>query len=379
MLKDYAKRIGSLWLLFFTFNLFASEKADLLLVAYDQGESNAFIQLESVLKENGVSYRILAFGRAEEIFQHHPQRLLLSTDLPKDLKTNRILPLSAKILKELQNQYSFQIIYSGMASAAQAQVLNLYKDVSTKTIAFYDNFEPVEKKNYVLSFLKTLDHVDEFHVAGKVTADSFSVIAQEKHANVVVTGQPALEAWDKIYKTTEPEKIRSVLKLNPNDRVALFAGGYDSTYPQYLRTYILGCKQLSSYQCLITYHPKTDGSLERSEVKKLQASNVRVISGKGFSTTQLSIIASVIAVHKSTISVMAAYKGKPVLYIAEPEFSNFLITQGLAELASTPKDVAKSVQSLSQKKSSSPSLFPEQKASDFIVRLIKKKLLLIQQ
>ena len=380
MLHSYAKRLGAFCFILFTGLVFASDRTDVLLVAYDQGESNAFIQIEKELVERDISYRILAMGRAGEIFKDHPNRLYLSTKTPPQLKTDRSLLLPDLITEELAGSYSFKLIYSGMASAAQAQVINLYRNKDVETVAFYDNFEPVQQKGYVQPFLQKLSRVDQFHVASTTTANSFSDLAKQKQAEVIITGQPALEAWDKVYKTTDRQKLRSVLGLEKNIKTVLFAGGYDPTYPQYLRQYILGCRQAQSVLCLITFHPKTDGSLERSEVNLLDAENVRVISGNRYSTAELSTIAELVAVHKSTIAVMAAYKGKPVLYIAEPDFNSFLLDEKLASLASTPVEVSRAINHISlEQDSQHQSLFSQHKASGYIASLIQKLLQKQQQ
>ena len=374
MRYDYLRQVAALWLLLLTVKASADNFA-VLFVAYDQGESNAFIQLEKALQESRVSYRILALGRAEEIFANHPLKLSLSTSLPGSLKTDRTKALPDQAMKELQDRHHFQLVYSGMASVAQAQVLNVANSAGAVTLALYDNFEPVQLKDYVRPFLSRLSRVDQFHVPSRLTAESFSQLSEDKSASIVVTGQPALESWDQVYKKTDRQSLLSNLNLPKTKKIVLFAGGYDSTYPTYLHTFIEGCKQATEYQCLITYHPKTDGSFERQEVTNAKADNLKVVSASRFSTAQLSTIADLVAVHKSSIATMAAYKGKPVLYVAEPEFSSFLIPLNLAQRATTPEQVVSAFQTLTeQPQPNSVALFPDRKASQCIARIIKQLL-----
>ncbi len=92
MFGYHFKSIGILWLLTLSFNLPAANKADLLLVAYDQGESNAFIQLEHSLKGRGISYRILALGRASSpLFPNH-----MASDFIANLISQKLILLKQR-------------------------------------------------------------------------------------------------------------------------------------------------------------------------------------------------------------------------------------------------------------------------------------------
>ncbi|WOG29343.1 hypothetical protein [Endozoicomonas sp. 8E] len=348
-MKSYADSLCALFVCFFinifSSNALATENIDLLLVAYDQGESNAFKQLEKALKKRGINYRILSIGRAAEIFRNHPLNLTISVPDPEQLRNNRETVLPRSALAELSQRINPKIVYSGMASAAQAQILNHMKANGSYTLAFYDNFDPITNKKYVQAFLETIRTLDKFHIPSSATAVSFKDLVFCPNPLYVIIGQPALEAWDDIYRQTDNQFVRLELNLGPNEPVVVFAGGYDDTYEEYFRVFIEATRKLPSVTFLVTHHPKTSGEVERRWIKERGAGNVRLVENNRNSTAVLTKISVAVMVHKSSIGTMALYKGKPVIYIAEPGTDNFLIRQKAAFLASTPKEVVKKFQS----------------------------------
>ena len=315
------------------------QQPDVLFIAYDQGESNAFLQLEKSLQQHHINYRILAFGRASEVFDEHPLRLDSSVKRQQQLKNDRNNKLSSAEIDSIIHSLHPGIIYSGMSSVVQAQLMNAFKDQGSYTVAFYDNIDPIGSKEYVQPFLSSVKSPDEYHISSQATRDSFDdrpVFAQSK---LTVSGNPALEAWDKIYQQTDTDNIRQELNINKSQPVVVFAGGYDTTYQTYLRIFVEATRSMPSILFLVTYHPKTDGSLEKSITSELATGNVRVIEKGTHSTTALSKLSQAVVVHKSSIAAQALYKNKPVLYVAEPAFNNFLTRLELAPVASTPEQV----------------------------------------
>lgn len=348
-MKNYPASVCALFVCFFinifSSNALATKNIDLLLVAYDQGESDAFKQLEKALKKRGINYRILSLGRAEEIFRNHPLNLTVPVPDPDQLRNNRETLWPESALIELSQRIKPKIVYSGMASAAQAQILNHMKQHGSFTLAFYDNFDPITKKEYVQAFLKTIQTLDEFHIPSAATAESFNDLVFCPNPLYMISGQPALEAWDDIYQQTDNQSLRLELNLGPNESVVVFAGGYDDTYEEYFRVFIEATRKLPSVTFLVTHHPKTDGEVERRWIKERGAGNVRLMEKNRNSTVVLTKISVAVMVHKSSIGTMAYYKRKPVIYIAEPGTDNFLIREKAAFLASTPEEVVKKFQS----------------------------------
>lgn len=314
---------------------------DVLFVAYDRGESNAFIQLEKQLRQKNISYKVLAIGSAADIFINHSESIKLPFfNLAEKLRHERSLYLPADIIASVIQSYSPRIVYSGMASVAQAQLVNSFRRQGSYGIAFYDNFDNPLQQQYLLPFLKEIASLDELHVPTASARKGFLHLLDTKSADIIVTGQPALEEWDDVYRQTDDGKVRQRLGLSANEPVILFAGGYDHGYEESFKIFVQGANRLKKIQFFVTHHPKYDGKLEDQIIKKYHCNNVQLIVKNQATTAELSKIASVIVTHKSTVGVLALYKNKPVVYVAGSHYSNFLLEAGLALKASTPEQVS---------------------------------------
>ncbi len=131
-------------------------------------------------------------------------------------------------------------------------------------------------------------------------------------------------------------------------QVIVFAGGYDDTYEQFFRVFAQATQKLDNNRTkvLVTYHPKTNGELEKRIIAEYGLKEtVRVIEKGDFSTAELCTIASLLACHKSTVGMQALYAGIPVVYVAQKgQYTNFPIQQNLAHQAETSDEVAQVVQ-----------------------------------
>ena len=313
-------------------------KTAVLFVAYDQGESNAFLRIQEKLKESNIPYRILAMGQAAEVFKDDPAMIQMPEfTRNKTVAKNRNHRLNQRTVYRLTKQISAKVVYTGMASRAQAQVANVWERSGAKVIAFYDNFDPVDSVNYVKPFLDELDALDEFHVPSKRTGNSFAAITKSTGAQMVVTGQPTMEAWNTTFAQTDKVLLRKTLNIDPQKPIVLFAGDYSNTYPKAFQTFVKASQRLPNVHFLVTYHPKFNGELEKSNIEALAGSNVQLVHHSMFSTATLSTIATLVLVHKSSVAQQAVYQGKPVIYVAEEGYQNLLLTEQLAILASAPK------------------------------------------
>ncbi|USE35160.1 CDP-glycerol glycerophosphotransferase family protein [Endozoicomonas sp. SCSIO W0465] len=316
-------------------------KTAVLFVAYDQGESNAFLRIQERLKNSNIPYRILAMGHAAEIFKDDPALIPVGQLTHNEaLYENRDQPLNQKLVYNLAERISAKIVYTGMASRAQAQIANTWDTRGAKVIAFYDNFDPVDSINYVQPFLEELRYIDEFHVPSKTTALSFQSIASSLGAEVTVTGQPALEDWDRIHEETDIFLLRETLNIHPEQPVVLFAGDYSSSYLQAFQTFIAATRLLPNILFLVSYHPKLDGDLERRIIAAQSDGNVHLLHHGTYSTATISTIASAVIVHKSSVAQQAIYRGKPVIYVADENYQNLMLTEQLAIRASQPEPLA---------------------------------------
>ncbi len=334
--------------LFWLFFIPASHSSDsdyiktaILFVAYDQGESNAFLRIQDRLKEANIPYRILAMGRAAEVFENDPA-LIRVAELTRNniLYNNRNQPLNQRLVYQLTEMISTKIVYTGMASRAQAQIANAWERTGSRIIAFYDNFEPIDTVQYVQPFLAELRYADAFHVPSARTASSFQGLTKALGAQVIVTGQPTIEDWDKSYQETDRMLLRSTLGIDSQRPVALFIGDYSNSYSEALQTFISAAAMLPDILFLVTHHPKTDGRLERSMITTSLAKNIHLLDYGTFSPATLSTIASIVIVHKSSVAQQAIYQGKQVIYVARPDYHNLMLTEQLAVRASTPKPLA---------------------------------------
>jgi hypothetical protein len=311
---------------------------DVLFFCYDLGDSNPMQRVMKELDKQGITYKVLALGKALEIFQSNALKL----DLP-DVKWDRSKILDATHIKLVENSINPKIVITGMASAVQAQVLNLFKKKQAYTIAFYDNFDTIETAEYVQDFLKTVGKIDEYFIPSETTLPGFQKLEQTKHSTLSVFGQPILENWDDVFSKTNKEELRQKLKVELQDQVLLFAGDYTDTYKEYFRIFVKGVRAFNSsnLKVFVTYHPKTDGSFEKSVVEEEKISNIRIIETKEFSTTEIATIANAFACHKSSMGIQALYVGLPVIYIVKSgEVRNFAIQQGIAEQVEKTDDLS---------------------------------------
>jgi hypothetical protein len=155
-----------------------------------------------------------------------------------------------------------------------------------------------------------------------------------KHAKLSVLGQPVLEDWDDIFSKTNKDDLKQKLGLQSSDQVILFVGGYDDTYKEYFQLFVKAMKAFkdnSDIKILVTYHPKTDGSLERSIIEEEKADNIKIIEKDGPSTAEIATITNILCCHKSSVGIQALYAGLSVVYVVKKgELNNFAIKKGLA-------------------------------------------------
>ncbi|MBY0462671.1 MAG: hypothetical protein K2Q34_05785 [Alphaproteobacteria bacterium] len=309
----------------------APHQVDVLFCPYDIADSNIMKRLIQELEKQNVTYKVLPFGKAQEVFENNSH--LVKADFP-DVKWDREKNLDAEHLAFIKNKIKSKIVIASMASAAQAQVLNILKSEKTHTIAIYDNFDSVVDKEYVQAFLKQVEQIDEYFLPSQTTLAGFQTLEKTRHAKLSVLGQPALEDWDEIFSKTNKTDLKQKLGLEPSDQVILFVGGYDDTYKEYFGLFVKAMKAFKdnhNIKILVTYHPKTDGSLERSVIEEEKADNIKVIDNNGPSTAEISTITNILCCHKSSVGIQALYAGVPVIYVVKKsELNNFAIKKGLA-------------------------------------------------
>jgi len=316
-----------------------SHPIDVLICTYDMGDKKNLLPLIFKLKkkvpgqQQGIRYKILAFGASKSSLKTHPALL----DFKTQKGTHYFKPtetLSSQELIQLDQKVAPKIVVSGMSSKIQAQLLNHFKSKGAQTVAFYNGMDALDFKSRTETFFQEISLIDAYMVPHKDLIESLQKKLNAKHqtAEIIVTGQPALEEWDKAFAKTDTETLRTRLKLDPKKKTILFLGeshkSYKDEYPTYLKIFFESIRPLSNTQVLIVLYPKGGGNLERTEAEGLP--HVRVVELKGISLYQLASIADLIVTYKAPIGVQALYKGIPVIYVAEPSYQNFMIHKGFA-------------------------------------------------
>jgi hypothetical protein len=334
-----------------SFSLSAHSAIRYLFVLHNLGETNALTPVIDQLPKG--SYAILALGKAAEKLQDHPCRVNISSSVEKIDVAERLTKADLHNIQKLLKKPS--IVISGMASKAQAQILNTYKKGRVQKIIYYDNFDPLWSthgiKEYLKPFYETLNAHEPYTLV--VPGTSYEAGAKKLRkfsgSKVVALGQPSLETWEKIYEETDRVALRTSLSIAKGQRVILYAGGYDpqdvEQYKKDFETFVKGAAGLKDVRVLVTYHPKTDGAIEKETVQKFGNCSMTVIEKGTVPTPPLSTIADVVSCFKSTIGAQAAYMGKPVLYVAN-KYENFLIDARVALIATTPSDLQSSLETL---------------------------------
>ena len=317
---------------------------DVLFLNYDLGDANAFKPIAEQLEKNNISYRIIAIGKAQEVFKNNDHLIPLpeTSDNQAFINSrNQVLP--KKELHELTAKVTPKIIISGMSSAALAEIMNFY-NASVYKIAFYDNFDPLTSGNYTQAFFNNLNAVNVFFITANKIKESFSDKAKQYSAEVVTVGNPALDNWIQIYNKTKPNDIRTKLGIPENQKLVVFAGDTTDSYQQYFRIFAEAMAKLSDITAVVTYHPKMDGAFEQEVVNSLDAKNIRIIKPSEFSSIELSTLSNVFLVHKSSMGGQSLVVGKYVIFVAPSDYDNLFVKNGLAQLASDETSLTEKIQ-----------------------------------
>jgi len=222
-----------------------------------------------------------------------------------------------------------------MASAGQAQVLNAFP--KSQQVAIYDNFDPPEGKEFIQPFVKTVGPIHLYMVCAVFLVAPFQDLF--KGTPVEAVGQPALEEWRDVFESTDRTKLRKDLGLEMNQKVIVFAGGTDDTYKKNLDIFVRTVARHPHWKVFVTYHPKTDGSVERAAVKDANARNIKV--SNDIKTNSLATIADVLVCHKSSVCQQAFSVGVSCVYVAGKEYHNFLTDQKLVIRVETEDQLEK--------------------------------------
>ncbi|WP_067584846.1 hypothetical protein [Endozoicomonas ascidiicola] len=331
-------------------------KTSVLFVAYDESEARAFLQIQEQLKRAGVSYRVVAMGKAVQFFRNDPALIdegrLIHNDGISDNRNHRV---NHKLVYNVLDRINVRILYTGMSSRAQAQFANVAQLEGAKIIAFYNGLNTFDQALQVKPFLDEIRYADEVHVPSKTIGSSFKDFARSKGATVKITGLPVLEADMKMHKDIDTRQLRKTLKIKARQKVVLFHGGYHKHYPAALKTFLHTTRMMPETLFLVTFDPRLNGTLEESLINAIAGENVHLLHDGNYPDAALRSISSTVIVNSVKDAITASFHGKPVILmnISGMEVSD----QQVAMQAASPDELAKW---LSSKRSSKRTATPTQ-------------------
>jgi hypothetical protein len=204
-----------------------------------------------------------------------------------------------------------------------------------KRVAIYDNFDAPAGKEFIQPFSENIGRINLYMVPAQFLVPDFKDMFSGTAVEAV--GQPALEEWKEVFEKTDRAQLRKELKLSATQKVIVFAGGVDDSYPQHLKMFVNVVARHPQWKVFITYHPKTTGKVERDIVKEANVSNIVV--SNDIKTNVLATIADELVCHKSSVCQQAFSVGVPCVYLAGADYHNFLIDKGLVRRFDTEADL----------------------------------------
>lgn len=271
-----------------------------LFVLFDAGETHALKPVIEDLIAHGETVDVLAFGTAQTLY---PDTLTVKQI---DRSWDRYAPLPDT---ELLGAYSPDVVIIGVASAIQLQIAKAFEGTAT-IVAYYDNFNPIDRSVYASLIREIEPHVDLFLTASdKGAASSYA-------KKTLTVGNPDVE-----------KVIEALQDCDSDSQVIAYIGGYDTDYPEALELFAAVMRQFSGYHLVMCPHPKSDGSLEH-----------HLFPNATFSQDSLAAIkqAGVVVCHRSTLGIKCLLAGKKVIFVdpaAHPmaeEWGAFLATDLLS-------------------------------------------------
>ncbi|MEB3701587.1 Glycosyltransferase family protein [Candidatus Bealeia paramacronuclearis] len=370
------------FLIIFIFTPLSILRADVsvLFLIYNMGEGEPF---RKVAEKLTVDYKIVGIGVGAEQFKDDAHFVYLNSDLysearvnvaPHDKDHNRNRLLKSEIVQAILD-LGPKVVISGMSSAWQAQVLNSLHERKIPTIAFYDNMNGrLVDQEYVKPFLAELQNgaVSTWLIPGEAYKSGFD-------GNIIVSGNPTLEQWDEAFERSDA-RILKRLDLKPGQKLLLFAGGNDTTYPQYLNEMVKAVKRRKDLLLVITPHPARKDNIENKIFKKNgHPENVKIV--KDMKTLDIAPFASIFAVHKSGMAAHALSHGLPVLFVGpKKDYKSLLVVgKGLGIVAENKKEAQHAINKLlhtSEKPSLNALGVPEQasqRIAEYLNSFISKK------
>ena len=222
------------------------------------------------------------------------------------------------------------LVVLGMVSVAQGQISDRLRDAGISTRGFFDGFQPPTPGSIGA---ETAPSYDEIWVPTDRVREGFQALG----LGALVVGQPSLESWRRAAEEVDRDAVRRRQGIGAADHILLFAGQYGPGYEEVLGSFLGAIQELlvsdSSGILVLSPHPRTDGTAERSALEKAGLPRA-VMAVEGISTMELATTSDVILTWNSTVGVQAAFMGKRVVYFEPPkDFDSDLVERGIAVVA----------------------------------------------
>jgi len=322
----------------FAISLFARREPDILFYLQDAGETYALLPVIRKLQEKGSDVQILVAGVAEEAVVKggiSKSRVLTFQDLGVktviDRSWGRREKLSEQDLAKVLDQIAPKQVVTGVAFESQGQILDAFRNIGVPTYAFWDNFNFDGENLYFQTA-----HSVEVRAETLLLPSSFLETAFADRKSKRVVGQPTLETWDDEMAAVEPALIREKLGISPEQKVALFIGGYGEDYEEAFRLFLEGASLEKGILFLIQPHPKMRGVYEQGFPL---LKNVRLLNGEA-STVEAASISDLVICHQSTVAYQALSAKKALIHVIPPaqHFDSIPLQKGVAFKVSRAED-----------------------------------------
>ncbi len=322
---------------------FLKEKAvDVLMLAYDNGDGRAFRALLPELEQKNISWHLIVFGPAEELFAKSPDITQLnervSPEQARLWRDNRNASLPVSLMRELTETYQPKIVLSGMAHTGQTELTQSWWNLGAWTIAFYDNLEAPQGQQWIAPWLQQPPELEQLLVSSPLLIDSFPE-NYSRHGTLAVQ-HPAFQEWKESFQRENTADLRKTLELD-NRPVVLIAGGYGDDFQRSFALMKEAAALRSDIQWLMTPHPRTLADLNTGT--DMPADSIRTISN--ISTVRLSTVAQLVMTHRSTVGWMASQTGLPVIFV-RPEGHQDALAWGQVRLVNNSSSLLNAVHRL---------------------------------
>ncbi|MBB63793.1 MAG: hypothetical protein CMO81_01890 [Waddliaceae bacterium] len=291
-----------------------------LFVLYDAGETLALEPVFAFFRENGLPFRLLAFGTAETLVKDYPEFLGLGIQVDR-LSWPREQELDSDQVEHLLTHCHPTFLVSGMVSGIQRQLAEKFRAQGVPVVAYYDSFSPLKANELGVHFL---DLADQILVPSEEVAESVRRLGAEEE-RVELVGQPTLDGWLQSVQNMNRSEVRKNLGVL-TEQLILYAGGYGRDYEEAFEMFCLGLANIQEIRVIVALHPKSNGKIEKGIIDRLGISCIEFLS-REVSTVEAVCAADLIVTQRSSVGVQAHFIGRDVLYVdlEKTHYSNSLI------------------------------------------------------